>query len=345
MNKDRALQTILFGLILFLVTPLVWASMMENFSHIKSIKQKVTLYVPWTLAGCALDGDFGSLGIEFANYERGQIAWVRGDRSTTVFEWRNSPDLAVRLLGCGVSEQKIGHVENALVLTDLALSIRPGIPRAHLVWGLALAAQGNYQQSIEQCRLETLVSESPWKSAAFVCIGDGNWELRNAPSALTAYQQALEIDPNASAAYAGVGKAGYEVHHNAQVAIALFERARDLNPVSAWYPLLEGDVYMDIGRFEQACASFDLAVQIQPDFWLGYYRSGECSLRIGDLSVAVQSLEKAADLVPDNVDVLLLLGQFYKKAGQLDKAMMMFQRAVLLAPDNLDIRLEIEQLR
>jgi tetratricopeptide (TPR) repeat protein len=72
--------------------------------------------------------------------------------------------------------------------------------------------------------------------------------------------------------------------------------------IEAWYS--RGTALGHLGRNEAAIASYNRALQINPDFYLAWYSRGVALSHIGDYEGAISSYEEALRIRPDFPDAL-----------------------------------------
>ena len=148
-------------------------------------------------------------------------------------------------------------------------------------------------------------------------------------------EQATRHDPNYAAAWAALGTA-YDfkgsflgIKDLSRKGVEVGRRAVAINPKLADAHRWLGLSLMSVGRYEEAIASIQEAVRLQPrdannysalgrGFWVGK----------GDLNAGIVNLERATEINPDLGYAHLQLGLLYALRGDLDRAEVACRRAI-----------------
>jgi tetratricopeptide (TPR) repeat protein len=178
----------------------------------------------------------------------------------------------------------------------------------------------------------------------------------NISSAIAAFQRAIQLDSSYAMAYAGLGAAYLRQYRSSSdqqylerardTAIQALSRnervdsphitlgdiamltgqteegirqlrtAVDLDPVNAeaWRELAKA--YVQAGKPAQAEATYNRAIQLRPNFWLGYLDSATFYSGIGRYGEAEKALRTALRLTPDNYLVYRNLGGVQMALGE-----------------------------
>jgi tetratricopeptide (TPR) repeat protein len=95
-----------------------------------------------------------------------------------------------------------------------------------------------------------------------------------------------------------------------------------------------GTVYGEQGKFEEAFAAYEKAIEIAPDFGEAYGDLAGILVFLDRIPEAVAAGEKAIELAPDYANAHYNLGIAYHRQGELEKAIAEFEEAIKLAPDD-----------
>jgi len=109
----------------------------------------------------------------------------------------------------------------------------------------------------------------------------------------------------------------------------------------AWHILaaeihLQAPSGVDRHNYQQAIASLEQAIQLDPQQAKPLIMLGQIYLQDGEAAKAIQALESACELIPDEAEPWLLLAKAYWEAGDLPKAAARAERAVTLAPSRIE---------
>lgn len=167
-----------------------------------------------------------------------------------------------------------------------------------------------------------LVKESPSDPFVFGVLTDANAELGNYAAAVESAQKMVDLKPN-SVSYARVAslRALHGDHAGAVEAYKLAARTADPSDqeAQAWCLSQLGSELWKSGKYAEANAVFDEALQIFNGYHLALAGKGRVLASLGDLELAVKMLVEAQKRVP-NADTIALLGDVYEKLGDTEKA-------------------------
>jgi len=93
-----------------------------------------------------------------------------------------------------------------------------------------------------------------------------------------------------------------------------------------------GQVYLAIGKLEDALEYYSRAIAMDPNFSEYYNERGSILLKLDRLSEAEADFRKAIDLSPPYYEVFTNLAQCYRKMGRYDAAIDSYSRALDLEP-------------
>ena len=119
-------------------------------------------------------------------------------------------------------------------------------------------------------------------------------------------------------------------------ALQLFEQAIILDPHRAEAYYKRGNVLKDLGRLEEACSSYDRAVEIKPDYAYAYCNRGTVQQSLGAMAAALSSYDLA--IAHNAMDVIAhynraLLMQIFCR---WEEALASYDRAISIDPNYAD---------
>lgn len=129
---------------------------------------------------------------------------------------------------------------------------------------------------------------------------------------------------------------GYQYHNQGkyEAAIASFQKAIEANPdLPNSYTEL-GNVYRIQGEYEAAIASFQKAIELNPDLPYPHIELGRVYRIQGQYEAAIACCYRAIDLDPDGGKAYSLLGYILLLAGSLEEAETQLKKARELLPGN-----------
>ena len=169
--------------------------------------------------------------------------------------------------------------------------------------------------------------------------------------AIADYRLAIRANPNHVHAYYGRGIA-YSSKADYGGAIADFEQTLRLDPnyADTRYQLAnayngKGDVALNNNAYDEAIASFDRSIRLQPASGWPYTHRGEAYRRMGDLDRAIADLDQALKLSPGLTEAFTLRGLAYRAKGNTEAAKSDFDRAVASPPTGYNAPLYQEMAR
>jgi tetratricopeptide (TPR) repeat protein len=156
----------------------------------------------------------------------------------------------------------------------------------------ALVNQFNASQSEVEVQ-PSPVSIEDWFNQGLQSASRGELE-----QAITAWDKALELDPNLAQAWHNRGSA---LGHLGRLeeSLASFERAIAINPEDfrAWNDC--GHALYNLQRWEEAVASWDKVLELQENFYQAWYNRGCALEQLGQVDAAMDCYKKALELQPD----------------------------------------------
>jgi tetratricopeptide (TPR) repeat protein len=150
--------------------------------------------------------------------------------------------------------------------------------------------------------------------------------LRDAQSA---YDELLAAKPDLKACWAEY----FELLRSGgrkEEALALADRARATFGETGFSHTLRGAALTELGRYSEALAELEKAVDADPDLALVWHELGYAAYKLGDKSRALLALDRAFALEP-HTDTLKLRGQILREAGRYQAAEVAFEAAAQAA--------------
>ncbi len=119
-------------------------------------------------------------------------------------------------------------------------------------------------------------------------------------------------------------------------AIASFDRALEIQPdlKEAWYN--RGLALGNLGRYDEAIAAYDQAIEIKPDKDEAWYGRGLALANLGRLEDAIAAYDRALEIKPDDDEAWNNRGNALNNLGRYDEALAAYDRALEIKPDNDD---------
>jgi len=169
------------------------------------------------------------------------------------------------------------------------------------------------------------------KAADWVAVGRAELQLRDWPAAATAYQQALDLEPDNASAL-GELAALRLAHQERKSGEALTARLEQKHAESAPAQVVLGGLYTMLGQPDLAIASYRKALRLAPDNAIALLQVGRDALRTGDLAEAESCLAELQQVAPDEPSTRLLQLNVAQSAGRDGEAEQLLRDAHAARP-------------
>jgi len=123
---------------------------------------------------------------------------------------------------------------------------------------------------------------------------------------------------------------------NYEVAAGLYNIVLAKNPSAENYNNL-GVTLHEMGRNEEAVATFDKALALKPDLAVGYNNRGNALLKLERYDEALAGYDKAVALKPDYVDAHKNRGVILQTMERFAEALVSYDKAIALKSDLMDV--------
>jgi predicted O-linked N-acetylglucosamine transferase (SPINDLY family) len=114
--------------------------------------------------------------------------------------------------------------------------------------------------------------------------------------------------------------------------VDLLRRATMANPQSVVARSNLGNAYYLLKNFEQAIASYDIAIALKPDFADAYYNRGTAMRGLGQNEAAIEYFDRAIALNPSYVQAYNNRGNALRDLGRLAEAITSYEKALVINP-------------
>ena len=169
------------------------------------------------------------------------------------------------------------------------------------------------------------------------------WTRQSVEFARQMFERAVKIDPEFTAAWAGLANAHVDLFRwgrnprDLEEAQRASERALKLDPNSAEAHVSVGQALGIKRRYAEAVIAFDRAIEEDPTLFEAYYLYGRVLFESGDIEKSAKLFEKARRVRPDDYQSPCLLGMALTQLGRLDEA----RHADQLAVESIEKYLEL----
>ncbi|MDF5723507.1 MAG: tetratricopeptide repeat protein [Rhizonema sp. PD37] len=119
-------------------------------------------------------------------------------------------------------------------------------------------------------------------------------------------------------------------------AIASYDKAIEINPDACEYWFNRGLILFYLEKFPSAIASYDRAIEIKPDFYKAWYNRGGAVAALGSFEDAIACFERAIEIKQDYHEAWFSRGLALLKLGSAVLAIASFDQALLLQPQDVE---------
>lgn len=275
------------------------------------------------------------------------------------------PDRPSTLCNLSIAYAKMERYEEALVICNKAIALKPDFAEAYTNRGDVLYWMGLLDDAIESCN--KAISLRPDSATAYSIRGNSMKKLRRLDEALANYDIAIELKPdfyevyfnrgnvlkefkrldealgsydksiglkpNFSAAYLNRGMALTELKRLDE-ALVSYDKAIALNPNFAEAYFNRGNALTELKRPDEALVSYDKAIELNPNFAEAYFNRGNALKEFRRLGEALESYDKAIALKPSYAQAYGNRGMALTELKRLDEALVSYDKAIVLKPDH-----------
>lgn len=188
-------------------------------------------------------------------------------------------------------------------------------------------------QRLESKQNEYSKAVAELKAKEWIDKGIALMTAENYESALSAFNNAVEIDPTSSWAYINKGWALNALGDYYQ-ALKEFSRAFDIDPKNPWIYVNRGVSYNFLGDYRQGLLDEEKAISLDATISWAYINRGWAYIGLGNFNQALADLNNAAQLDPKNSHVYHLRAWAHNGLGNKRQTLEDFDKSLNLAPNN-----------
>jgi Tfp pilus assembly protein PilF len=236
----------------------------------------------------------------FAELDLGSGLFTRGDYAAAipVFErvlGKDPGNLSVALR-LAAAHSALGHDAAADHFFARAAAIDPGSLDLDHYRALHELRNGDWQSA--KPRLERVVEAMPERLPALEALARVRRHEERIPEAIALYERAIELEREPTGALLALGELAMSIGDTVK-AVGAFERARDLQGDAFDRELELGVLYLDQHRYAEAAAALDLVPARHPARAMALFKRAQVAVLLGepDAGERVASARRGADAV------------------------------------------------
>lgn len=165
--------------------------------------------------------------------------------------------------------------------------------------------------------------------------GDEHSKAARYTEALTAYEQAIHLDPSDATAYTKKGETLYKVQRYEEALTAL-DQAIHLDPTSAFAYAYKGKTLNELQRYEEALSAYEQVIRLNSTTAYVFDCKGEILFRLQRDEEALTAFDQAIRLDPNDRIAYSCKGHIFYLLQRYDEALSTFEQVILLDPNNAD---------
>ncbi|MDQ8188042.1 tetratricopeptide repeat protein [Pelagicoccus sp. SDUM812002] len=231
--------------------------------------------------------------------------------------------------------ESIAHFKKATELDpDFALAhARLAHVYQSQIWYSGLAASEQIAKSMPH--LDRALELDPGLSDAWVVKGLIYRELGEYEEAETAYQKAIELNPNSDGAYTNYSLYLFYNKDEVELALEMVDRAIVLNPEDPNLFIHKAEILEQMGRDGEALKIWDSLNRRYPnDSNVQMQVAGNLAASEADFDLVIKSLRRAHFLDPENLNAVNFIMSSYNILGSEAKVRFWLERGIALYPNS-----------
>jgi tetratricopeptide (TPR) repeat protein len=197
----------------------------------------------------------------------------------------------------GVKWVTKGDIDRAIADFNEAIRLEPKLDVAYRNRGNAWSAKGDNDRAIADYNEVILLNSKD--ALAYISRGNAYLAKKDHGRAITDYTEAIRLDPKLDVAYNNRCWARAVTGGDLLQALGDCDQALRLEPIEASYMDTRGFVYLQLGRFDEAIADYNVALKIDTKLAGSLYGRGLAKLKKGDTTGGNADIATAKAIKPD----------------------------------------------
>lgn len=198
-------------------------------------------------------------------------------------------------------------------------------------------------QQFKQARFSGVISHAerlakiyPKSFQLWNIYGAAAARLEQFDRAQTAFQKAVQLQPNSPDAHLNIGNV-FKEKGNFEMAIKAYDNAISLQPANPQAHYNKAAALKGSTRLAEAIEAYDKVLSFSANNIDALYNKANALKEFGNLSAAVETYDKILSLKPDHVAALNNRANALQERGQADEAIASYKKIEALQPDNPNV--------
>jgi tetratricopeptide (TPR) repeat protein len=183
---------------------------------------------------------------------------------------------------------------------------------------------------------DNVLRQDPNATAAYIGKGEIYYSQGQDRQAIDAFRQAVNLDPSAVEAWIGLGRSAYYAQEDGEAQYAL-EKATALDPDASEAYRFLGALHQRQGNRAEAITALSQAVQQDAYDLDAVAMLGQTMVQDNRAADALPHLERVFSYRPQDMQIVRLLSQAYNQTGRPDDSVRIIRSALEVSPDDLSL--------
>ncbi len=226
----------------------------------------------------------------------------------------------------GLALRRLGRNAEAASLFEEALKVEPRFMEAlEQVAGLSAARSKSWDAAVE--RIEQQIQRVPDSAGLHYLLGNVQLQKRDWDKAERAFQKAVELKPEITAAYVGLSQVYVETHREGQ-ALGKLDSALAVNSNDVASLMMKGTLLMNRDASVDAAAQYQRILSVSPSFVPALNNLASlCQEKLNQKDKALEFAKKARSIAPQDPRVADTLGWILFQRGEYKWALTLLQES------------------